>query len=886
MKINKSKLLLLSALLLLGINSCGVSNSNSESVNQNDSSDSSNNYYNESNFIKSNKSIDETKIVYYDGPSYLKQSNDVSIKVNDEELFVYETRVNHGRKFSWEVPNDYDPLAIFDFEGKVNVKISLKDITTSIKDVKISPLVYGITPTFDDNTISFDLTYTDNYVIEYTTSNNLTKAVHLFANPIESEPITSEIAKNDPSIIYIGPGVYKADAIPLSSNSTLYIAGGAYVYGQIRTEGLENVTIKGRGIISGAIYDRRSESEYTIPVEIRKSKNVTISDITFLDPAGWTIALYKSENVTLNNVKIISSRQNSDGISVQSCKDVTVNGGFVRTWDDSLVVKNVDRGTTKNITFDGVTVWTDLAQSMEVGYETNGETMEDITFKNITIVHNYHKAAISLHNCDDAHISNVKYQNITLEDGQMLGDVRDDNENDFLIDFTIAYNVDWSQSGGIRGSVDNILIEDVNVYNLLPSIVSRMIGESKESNISNVTINGLKIKNKQVSNENDLGLIKNDYVNNVTINTKNEVLGAIKTLPYDVTSLTSKVSKTKNQNIIQSGMLVPKFSYSQGGLQYIGVAINKEFEVSATHGTGNKTNTPYDDGSGSYTDASSNENYVVDNSLSTTWTHKDFKGEDEEFVALTIDFKEKLTTVGVIRILGNQSNEFYYTYSFQVWGRRKKSDGTINTNYTRLSGLKDYEMSPGSNNCIDVNITAQEYAGLQLRFYKGNLVSSPTKYEIAQIQFYAPSLSFNKAIVASTEHNDVYNVEKLVDGNPNGTSYYESKSMPAYFVIDLGDLYTINAIVMCLPSSLLWDARTQEIEILTSSDNKNYDEKTTQFETLVTKKAYLFDPTSGNINVVEINNQKKVRFIKVIISSNNSKGGYYAQLSEFSVYGE
>ena len=87
----------------------------------------------------------------------------------------------------------------------------------------------------------------------------------------------------------------------------------------------------------------------------------------------------------MNNIKIITARQNGDGISVQSCKNVNINGGFVRSWDDSLVVKNVERGTTKDVTFDGVTVWTDLAQSMEVGYETNGATMNNITFKNITV---------------------------------------------------------------------------------------------------------------------------------------------------------------------------------------------------------------------------------------------------------------------------------------------------------------------------------------------------------------------------------------------------------------------------------------------------------------------------------------------------------------------
>ena len=421
-------------------------------------------YYNESNFIQASNSVTKTKVVTYDGPEYLPQSNQVDIKVNDQDLFVYETRVNHNRKFAWDAPLDVAPVSIFDFEGKVHVEIKVND--ADVTSAKVSPLVYGIVPEIKDNVISFDLSYTDNYVIEYNNDSN--NAIHLFTNPIEENPITKEMADNDPSITYIGPGVYKADAIPVASNSTIYIAGGAYVYGQIRTEGLENIKIKGRGIISGAIYNRRSESEYTIPVEIRSSKNIEISDITILDPAGWTIALHKSEDITLNNVKIITARQNGDGISVQSCKNVNVNGGFVRSWDDSLVVKNYPRwydrsqhGTTKNILFEICILWTDLAQSMEVGFETVGKIMEDITFKDITVLHNYHKAPISIHNGNNADINNVKFINITIEDAAMgQGD-----GNKYLVDFSTEFSATWSSQHTTTslGSISDILIENVLV---------------------------------------------------------------------------------------------------------------------------------------------------------------------------------------------------------------------------------------------------------------------------------------------------------------------------------------------------------------------------------------------------------------------------------------
>lgn len=883
--------MLLSIGLLLLSSSCEDVSQSSEPVNSEVPSSSEkpsapeiNNYYNESNFIQSSRSVKQTKLVTYDGPEYLSSSEKVDISVNGNDLFVYETRVNHERVFSWTMPNDLAPVSMFDFEGKVHVEIKVNDATVS--SAKVSPLIYGIEPKVENNTISFDLEYSDNYVIEY--NEDYKTAIHLFANPLEEEPITKQMAATDDSIVYIGPGVYKSDAIPVASNTTIYLAGGAYVYGQIRTEGLENVKIKGRGIISGSIFNRRSESEYTIPIEIRSTKNVLIEGITILDPAGWTIALHKSEDIVLDNVKIITARQNGDGISVQSCKNVSVKGGFVRCWDDALVVKNVERGTTSNVTFDGVNVWTDLAQSMEVGYETNGPTMDQITFKNITVIHNFHKAAISLHNCDDAHITNVKYENITIEDGQMLGDVQDDGDNDFLIDFTIAYNVDWTQSGGDRGSVDGITIDNVKIYELNDSIVSRINGESANSSINNVKINGLEIEGKQIKNEEELKLLKNDYTSNIVINTKEEVLGAYKQLPYKLELENNEVSYTNIDNISQEGMLVPDFAVAKGELPYIGVPTSKAVEVKATRNAGNKTSTPADDGvSGDFTAEGYQASNAADKNPETVWKNAAWKNEENEFAALTFDFEnESLTTVGVIRIKGKQDNNFYYTYSFQVWGKRKKSDGTINKNYTRLLGLKDYAMTPGSGNVIDVNITTQEYAGLQIRFYRSDAVTAAQNYEISEVEFYPPSLSFNKAIVDSTIHNDVYNVEKMVDGDATGTSYYESKELPAVIVIDLGDVYTIDTLVLCLPPSLMWDARSQEIEILGSSSNLAYDKVNTQFTNVVAKTSYLFDPATGNRNIIKLEQGVQVRYIKLVISSNDTKGGYNAQLSEFSVYGE
>lgn len=869
MKNKMKKFFCLSALVTLFLFSCG---NVEEEPGKND-------FYNPDNFVESTKEVTQTKLVTYDGPSLLKTSSKVGVKVEDVDLFVYETRVNHGTKFTWEVPSSTASYVIFDFEGKVHVEVNvLEDVT--LTSAALRPLVYGISPKINEKTISFDLTENGNYTLEYNDDPNT--AIHIFANPLETKKMDPSEA-NGTSKIYVGPGVYNAGTFPLQENCEIYLAGGAYVYGQISGESMSNIKIYGRGIISGSIFQRRSESEYTLPIKLRFAENVVINDIALVDPAGWAVTLEDCTNVRINNLKIITARQNGDGISVQSCHDVEVHGGFVRTWDDSLVVKNVNKKSTDKILFDGVTVWTDLAQSMEVGYETYGEKMNDITFQNITVLHNFHKALISMHNSDNAVITNVTYKNITLEDGQMLGDDRKDGENDFLIDFTIAYNIDWTKSEGDRGSIDGITIENVNVYDMLDTIACRFQGESDNSAIKNVSIKGVSIRGSQVSSLSDLKATTNAYTSNITVSKLDKVLGAIITLPY-LCNAKGNAQKTNVQNIEQEGMIVPTFAYQQGGLPFIGVKGEISTNNSATHGAGTKTSTPVDDGTSSnFTLEGSNVSYVNDGNKSTFWENAEWKGEENEFAGLTMNF-ESSAKVGKIRILGGDDNFYSYTFTFELWVKKLKSDGTMNDKFVRLTASKDYEMTPASGNAIDININAMIYGGIQFRFFRGNLASSPVRYKISEIEFYPPSLSYGAAIVDSSEHNDVYNVEKLVDGEPNGTSYYESLTLPAYVVIDLADVYHITNIVLHLPAKLDWTARTQNIEILGCDSNVAY-ASNMEFKTMVPATNYLFDPIAGNRATIDLKDPVACRYLKLVINFNDIKAGYGAQLSEVNVYG-
>ena len=296
----------------------------------------------------------------------------------------------------------------------------------------------------------------------------------------------------------------------MNSNSIIYIDNGAIIRGVFRASNKENIKIVGGGVVDGSIFDRSvARGTNKVPYNFEYCKNVEVRGVTTLDPAGWCYNLYYCNGVILDNVKLISSRSNGDGISVQSCSNVTVTNSFVRSWDDSLVVKNYpyynDRshhGSTKNISFENCVLWTDLAQSMELGYETVGEVFEDITFNNITVLHNFHKAVISIHNANNANINNVEFKNITVED---LSTGRGDGKKifiDIVNVFSSTWSTNWSDTS--LGTIDNVLVENVKVIDGHSDAEIKVAGTTdprKEYNyathyVENVTLRDILIKDK------------------------------------------------------------------------------------------------------------------------------------------------------------------------------------------------------------------------------------------------------------------------------------------------------------------------------------------------------------------------------------------------------
>ena len=463
--------------------------------------------------------------------------------VKDKQIPLFNCKTNFSQLWNGDAPQRMNnSVATIEMEGKVELKLQCN--FAILEQCVIRPLSANIIPEIDENrrVISFEVTSPGQYSIELRSKRTL----HLFVNSYQE----FEHYKQESNLMYFGPGIHNKDnnnlipdnsIISLNSNTTVYIDNGAIVQAGFFASNKSNIKIVGGGIVDGSVFDRSAtKNTRLIPYEFNYCNNISFDGIITTDPAGWCYNMYFCNQVNLNNIKIISSRSNGDGVSIQSCQNVVCKNSFVRSWDDSLVVKNYPRwydrsqhGTTKNILFENCILWTDLAQSMEVGFETVGKIMEDITFKDITVLHNYHKAPISIHNGNNADINNVKFINITIEDAAMgQGD-----GNKYLVDFSTEFSATWSSQHTTTslGSISDILIENVLVLNAIDDAMFSFKGciDTREGyNNSTHYINDVTLKDiylvDKIIDENSENIYKNEYTNNIVFEKSgNEISGHI-----------------------------------------------------------------------------------------------------------------------------------------------------------------------------------------------------------------------------------------------------------------------------------------------------------------------------------------------------------------------
>ena len=405
-------------------------------------------------FSKGEKMEDAVKV--YPVPNEENLSDDFVMTVNGQNVPLQQARVSaypinggywksfRNGKYRELYQTELASFASFGVSGAV--KVELKPNRT-FRNVVIRPLSKKVVPQVAGGKISFTLPEAGQYVVEL---DGRHKALHIFADPVKDY----KVDKNDPNVIYFGPGCHNAGHIQVKSNQTVFLDDGAIVYGHISAFKANNIRFLGHGILNGSKIREQKTDTIGKPVPpsvehrehaimLYNCEGVTVDGIIIKDSCMYNLNLGNCNHVDINNVKIVGQWTfNTDGIDLHNCRYARIHNCFVRTFDDCICVKGhgyfhtqkklgrmvVGNPIVSDILVEKCVLWCDWNTTLEIGAETFADEIYNITFRDCDIIKNQ-AAACDISAWHHAVIHDVLYENIRIEQTPTQQNISQKKEN-------------------------------------------------------------------------------------------------------------------------------------------------------------------------------------------------------------------------------------------------------------------------------------------------------------------------------------------------------------------------------------------------------------------------------------------------------------------------
>lgn len=262
-------------------------------------------------------------------------------------------------------------------------------------------------------------------------NNNKKDAMFLFVDPLE----TNIPNANTAGVKYFGPGLHEiGERWQLPGNiHTVYIAGGAYVRGTIEANNRSNITIRGRGILSGEGYNYRSGAPGIPWCAVHLPGNGTnqlIEGITSIKPLHFHFT--SRGTMTVRHTKCFSYNNTTDG--VVGGEETLCENSFFKVNDD------VTKLYSDNMLFQDLVIYHQTnTPCFQFGW--SGQSSRNCTIRRIDIVEDNHVVVGGggIIGWASSNSSN-NYQT-----GHVWTDVRADQGVSYIMDVN---------SGGSQGKVD------------------------------------------------------------------------------------------------------------------------------------------------------------------------------------------------------------------------------------------------------------------------------------------------------------------------------------------------------------------------------------------------------------------------------------------------
>lgn len=455
--------------------------------------------------------IMENQVQIYPAPEGAVHNPDFSVRVRTPggewtSLFSYNVKVDmHNVRNA--------SMVVFGCTGTVEIEVEHHN--GEVHEAVIRPLSAGLAGGISGRSLSF--TIDGPKLLSVEVNGERFHNLHIFANPLEEQlPIneeggvlilepglhnTEELQQQLESVpgstatrtLIFSPGIHRLrePQLHLPSCTSVYVPGGAVIYGGFVCDGVHDVTIKGCGILYLSDFEKNT---FYRGFEIKYSRNIHIEGVTVIDPPHYTVLLGQSEQIQIQGLKSFSTRGWCDGIDMMACQGVTIEGGFLRTSDDCIAVyasRGEFRGDTREVSVSGSILWADVAHPVNIGthgdYDGEGDVIENIRFTDMDILEHHEPqpdywGCLAINAGDHNTVRNVTYDDIRIESFE-LGE---------LFNLRVLQNEKYNPAPG-RG-IEHIRFKNIHFNGacMNPSHIegyddTRVV---KDITFENVTVNG------------------------------------------------------------------------------------------------------------------------------------------------------------------------------------------------------------------------------------------------------------------------------------------------------------------------------------------------------------------------------------------------------------
>ncbi len=297
--------------------------------------------------------------------------------------------------------------------------------------------------------------------------------------------------------VTVPTGTFLTNTIFLKSHVNLHIQRGAVLLGSTDTEaftravvyadGIENAAITGQGTIDG----QGSKKYYPTSgprhnnIHLYKSKNITVQNVTLINSSSWVFRILQCDGVIVRGVRIYSfTNENNDGIDIDG-KNITISDCIIDCDDDAMCLKSDD----PDYLVENVTITNCVIASNCNGIKFG--TASHCGFKNITIsncvvrrpsesVHRHWSERIQGVTSDDTVISGIALE---VVDGGFMDQVAISNVSMTGIQTPLFIRL-GSRRG--RGTLKNVVVSNITATN--ESLITSSITGIPGSYVENVLV--------------------------------------------------------------------------------------------------------------------------------------------------------------------------------------------------------------------------------------------------------------------------------------------------------------------------------------------------------------------------------------------------------------